>query len=95
MCPKSLSEYATLQAETSRARLEDIADKTVTILEVDFQEGNFGTYVVMVAVDANGEKLLIQTGAMYVLDALEHLQEAGEFPCEATFHLSGRTWLVK
>lgn len=95
MCAKKLSDHAKLQTETSRARLDDIADKPVTILDVAFQEGDFGGYAVMTVVDANGEKLLVQTGAMYVMDALEHLQEAGDFPCEATFHLSGRTWLVQ
>lgn len=95
MGTKRLSDHAKLQTETSRARLEDIADKPVTILEVVFQEGDFGTYAVMTVAAEGGEKLLVQTGAMYVMDALLNLQESGDFPCEATFHLSGRTWLVQ
>jgi len=43
----------------------------------------------------SGEMVLVQTGANLVMDALHHAQEANDFPVEARFTKSGRTWLIE
>ena len=90
-----LLDDAVKQAEGVPLRLDDIEGQTVTITEVEFSSGSFGTYIIMGVVDAHGEVLDVMTGAKLVVDAIEHAVEAEHIPCEAKFFRRGRTWLIE
>ena len=91
----SLGMFAKRQAEGVPLRLDDIAGKTVTVLDAEFKTGNFGTYAVM-AIDAgDGETQHVMTSAMLILDALENAAAEGAFPIDATFKKRGRCWIVE
>ena len=90
-----LVDHAHKQAEGVPLRLENIEGLEVTVTEVEFTSGNFGPYMTMKVVNAEGEILDVMTGATLVLDAMENAVDVDALPCEAKFVRRGRTWLVE
>ena len=90
-----LLDDAVKQAEGVPLRLDDIEGQAVTITDVEFSSGGFGTYITMTVVNKDGEVFDVMTGAKLVVDAIEHAFEGEHFPCEATFIRRGRTWLIE
>jgi len=90
----SLKSYALKQAEGGPQRLGDIEGQVVTITSVEFRDGDFGHYALMMVVLPTGEHVEVMTGAALVVDALENAEEVKGFPCKAVFVRKGRSWLV-
>jgi len=90
-----LLDHALKQAEGLPLRIQDIANQPVTITAVRFNSGQYGPYAVMTIVKADGEIVDVMTSAMLVLDALENVVQAEALPCEASFSLNGRTWVIE
>ena len=90
----SLKSYALKQAEGGPQRLGDIEGQAVTITSVEFRDGDFGHYALMMVVLDSGEHVEVMTGAALVVDALENAEEVKAFPLRAMFVRKGRSWLV-
>jgi len=93
--PGSLLDYAEKQKKGVPKSLDTIRDVDVVVESYEQREGDYGAYAVMDVEMPSGEMVLVQTGANLVMDALHHAQEANDFPVEARFTKSGRTWLIE
>jgi len=91
----SLKSHARKQAEGGPSRLGDIEGQPVTVTSVEFRDGDFGHYALMMVVKEGGEHVEVMTGASLVVDALENAEETKAFPVTAVFVKKGRTWIVE
>jgi len=95
MEPNRLAQYGTIDRNAIAERLDDIADREVTILGFRVAEGDFGEYAFVDITDESGEKHTVMTGASFVLDALKDAQAKKAFPLNARFTKKGRTWVFE
>lgn len=90
-----LVDYAERQAQGLPGSLEELIGQEVTIVDVEFSEGQYGPYAVIHVPDANGEVQIYRTTGFLVIDALEHASAEEAFPCEVTFKKRGRTFIME
>ena len=89
---KRLVEYGTKHKETpDYLGLDDILNREVTILSVQWFQGSFGRYAVMTVQDGYNQ-LKVRSGASLVVDALEDAEFNQAFPVLVTFIRRGRTY---
>jgi len=89
---KRLADYGKLHKESPEyLSLDDILDHEVVVKDVEWFEGTFGKYAVMV-VDDKGKEVKVRSGASLVVDALMDADFQNAFPLAVTFHKRGRTY---
>lgn len=90
-----LSEYKRFDESKQFERLDDVADREMTLLSWVYQEGNYGEYAVLSLQDEAGNLHIVATGAKVVLDTLHQVQDFPPDGLQVKFTKKGRYWTVE
>lgn len=74
---------------------DDVQDVELEFTGAYFLTGNYGDYVMAVITLPNGERALLRTGAVAVVDALKAVKDANAFPVTGKIVKRGRSWIVE
>lgn len=75
-------------------KLEQLAEKPLTILSFVTFEGSLCTMALVRYRDSDGEERSFTTGGKFVLEALSAADKANAFPLDAKFVKQGKAWTI-
>lgn len=94
--PKNrLSTFRTRGDPAPFEHLEDVSDQELKLMDWAFRKGNYGDYAVLEIVDEDGVLHTVATGAVVIMDALQHVPTDTPKPLAVRFIKVERFWSME
>lgn len=90
-----LSSYRTRGDPAPFEHLEDVQDQELKLMDWAFRKGNYGDYAVLELVDGEGVLHTVATGAVVIMDALQHVPTDTPKPLAVRFIKVERFWSME